>query len=574
MEAGVPDYMLIERDVAIEADDGLVLRADIFRPKVEGEYPVLLSYGPYGKGLAFQEGYADQWNLLVSAHPEVLEGSSGRYQNWEVVDPEKWVPDGYVCVRVDSRGAGRSPGFLDCTSPREAQDLYGCIEWAAAQPWANGKVGLAGISYYAMNQWQVAMLQPPHLAAICPWEGSADYYRDATHHGGILSTFEPNWYLAQVVEIQHGYGERGARDPNTGELVSGPDTLTEDELAANRLDLGHEIRARPFDGDFYRARSVDWSRVRVPLLSCSNWGGQGLHPRGNFEGYTQSASEQKWLECHGDAHWTHFYTDYGRELQKRFFDHFLKGEDNGWDREPPVLLQVRRPGERFEERRESAWPLPSTEWTPLYLDAAAQALSRSAPGEAAGVSYDPAGDGIDFSLPALDAETEVTGPLAAKLFVSSESEDADLFLVVRVFDPEGEEVTFQGTLDPHTPVAQGWLRASHRRLDPERSLPYRPYHPHEEREPLTPGSVYELDIEIWPTCLVVPPGYRIVLTVRGRDYEYEDAATNVGWFVMRGCGAFLHDDPDDRPAESVGGTVTLHTGPDHPSHLLLPVIPE
>ena len=179
--------MIAEWDVPVPMDDGVLLRADVFRPEGAGRHPVILSCGPYAKGLAFQDGYPDQWRIMTREHPDVTAGSSGRYQNWEVADPEKWVPDGYACVRIDSRGAGRSPGLLDPFSPRETRDLYDGIEWAARQPWSSGRVGLAGISYYAMNQWQVAVLQPPHLAAMCAWEGAADFYRDATHHGGILS---------------------------------------------------------------------------------------------------------------------------------------------------------------------------------------------------------------------------------------------------------------------------------------------------------------------------------------------------------------------------------------------------
>src|SRR6476646_4168580 len=195
----IRDGMRIDWDVAIPMDDGVVLRADIFRPTAEGRYPVILSYGPYAKGLAFQEGYKGLWDRLVKAAPEVLEGSSNKYQNWELVDPEKWVPDGYVCVRVDSRGAGRSPGVIDIWSLREAQDLACCVEWAGVQPWSNGKVGLNGISYYAENQWQTAALQPKHLAAICTWEGAADFYRDMAHHGGIFCRgFVQDWSRAQV----------------------------------------------------------------------------------------------------------------------------------------------------------------------------------------------------------------------------------------------------------------------------------------------------------------------------------------------------------------------------------------
>ena len=149
----IRDGMRIDWDVAIPMDDGIVLRADIFRPTAEGRYPVILSYGPYAKGLAFQEGYKGLWDRLVKAAPEVLEGSSNKYQNWELVDPEKWVPDGYACLRINSRGAGHSPGYLDVWCERETQDLYQCVEWAGTQPWSSGKVGINGISYYAMNQW-------------------------------------------------------------------------------------------------------------------------------------------------------------------------------------------------------------------------------------------------------------------------------------------------------------------------------------------------------------------------------------------------------------------------------------
>ena len=177
------DGMRIDWDVPIVADDGIVLRADVFRPDDDDKHPVILSYGPYAKGLPFQEGYPSAWNRMVEQHPDVAAGSTNKYQNWEVVDPEKWVPDGYVCARVDSRGCGRSPGVIDHFSPRETSDLDLCIGWAGTQPWSNGKVGLNGISYYAMNQWQVAGLKSPYLAAMCVWEGSSDWYRDATHHG-------------------------------------------------------------------------------------------------------------------------------------------------------------------------------------------------------------------------------------------------------------------------------------------------------------------------------------------------------------------------------------------------------
>jgi predicted acyl esterase len=566
--------MQVDWDVAVLMDDGVVLRADVFRPVDGGRYPVILSYGPYAKGLAFQDGYTSAWNRMAEQHPDVTAGSTNRFQNWEVVDPEKWVPDGYVCVRVDSRGAGRSPGFLDPWSPRETQDLAQCIEWAGTQPWSSGKVGLNGISYYAMNQWWVASLQPPHLAAMCVWEGAADFYRDLTHHGGVLCTFARNWYDMQVKTVQHGVGERGPRSTVTGELACGPETLTDDELARNRADFGADILAHPFDDAYHRSRSPAWERIVVPFLSAANWGGQGLHPRGNFEGFVRAASREKWLEVHGIEHWTEFYTDYGVRLQKQFFSHYLKGEDTLRDW-PRVRLQVRHV-DRFEERHEDAWPIARTRWTKLYLDLAAGSLHDAPPASEMRTGYDPSGGGLTFTSAPLERETEITGPLAARLFVSSSTNDADVFVVLRAFGPDGAEVVFQGAIDPHTPLAQGWLRASHRALDPALTTDYRPYHAHTTPLPLVPGEPVQLDVELWPTSIVLPAGYCIALSVRGNDYRYPGASGGrLSNFKneMTGCGPFLHDDPRDRPPEIFGRPNALHDGPEHQAYVLLPIVP-
>jgi len=569
----IRDGMLVEWHAPIPMDDGLVLRADVFLPLGGARYPVILSYGPYAKGLAFQDGYPTAWNKMVAEHSDVEDGSSNKYQSWEVVDPEKWAQAGYACVRVDSRGCGCSPGYIDHYSARESNDLYSCIEWAAEQPWSNGKIGLNGISYYATNQWHVASLKPPHLAAMCVWEGFADFYRDATHHGGILSTFYANWYDKQVKVVQYGRGEESPRSRVTGEAVCGPEAISELERAASRCDFGEDIFNHPLDDGYYRARSAVWHEIDVPFLSAANWGGQGLHLRGNFEGFVRAASKQKWLEVHGSEHWTQFYTDYGRTLQLEFFDHFLKGIDNGWSRRPPVLLQVREPGEVFTTRFEHEWPLARTRWTRFYLEPHGVLSPEPAPA-AAEVSFDAMGDGITFLSTPLNYPLEITGPAAAKLIVSSSTTDADLFLVLRVFSPEMKEVVFKGAVDPHTPIGQGWLRASHRKLDPQLSKPYRPYHAHDEVQPLVPGVPVELDIEIWPTCIVVPAGFRIGLTVRNRDYEYAGEGTRLSNFknVLCGCGPFIHDDPRDRPEEIRGGTTTLHFGPDALAYVLLPII--
>jgi uncharacterized protein len=419
-------------------------------------------------------------------------------------------------------------------------------------------------------------LAAPHLSAICIWEGAADWYRDMTHHGGILSTFWENWYDMQVKTVQYGAGERGGRSRVHGELVCGPETLSEQELKKNRCDFGADIAAHPMDDKYHRERSPDWSKVTVPLFSAANWGGQGLHPRGNFEGFVRAASKQKWLEAHGIEHWTHFYTDYGREQQLKFFDYFLHGKDTGWSKQPRVLLQVRHPGERFAGRAENEWPLKRTKWTKYHLDPPGMTLTTKKPAKGAKLSFEAMGDGLTFLTPPLKEETEITGPSALKLFASSSTADADFFIVLRAFTADLKEIVFQGAIDPHTPVAQGWLRASHRKLDKKLSTPYRPYHTHDEKQPLKKGQAIELDVEIWPTSIVVPAGYRIGLSVRGKDYVYPGGSGGkLSNFKneLTGCGPFLHDDPRDRPPELFNGTTTLHFSAAKAPYVLLPVIP-
>lgn len=159
--------------------------------------------------------------------------------------------------------------------------------------------------------------------------------------------------------------------------------------------------------------------------------------------------------------------------------------------------------------------------------------------------------------------------------MSSDTADADLFLVLRLFDPDGAEVTFVGTNDPRVPIGLGWLRASHRKHDPDKSLPYRPWLTHDEIWPLTPGEPVELDVEIWPTCIVVPKDYRLALTVRGRDYEFDgtDAALPHAPYPMKGVGPFTHTNRQDRPPEIFGGINRLHFSAGKMPYLLLPVIP-
>jgi uncharacterized protein len=571
------DGMRIEWDAPIPMDDGAVLRADVFLPSAPGRYPVILTHGPYGKGLSFQDGhFRGIWEMMTRAHPETAAHSSNLYQVWETCDPERWCADGYAIVRADSRGSGTSPGVIDLLSPREVADHAACIEWAGAQDWSNGKVGLNGISYYAINQWLVAARQPEHLAAMFAFEGAADMYRDMARHGGILTNFWRFLMDRQILSVQHGRAN-GFANKAHGAPVSGADLLDPAQLAANAHDLFAQQKTRELDDEeFYRARSPDWSKVVVPFCSAGSWGGHGLHLRGNTEAFTHAASAEKFLEMHGLEHWTHFYTDYGYGLQKAFFDHYLKGDAQAWKNAPRVRLQVRHPGDHFVERHESEWPLARTQWTKFYLDASSMTLTHEPPGNAAQVSYDGFGKGVTFLSAPLAEDTEITGPLAAKLSISSATEDADLFVVLRLFSPEMKEAAFIGSQDPLTPVAMGWLRASHRELDEARSTPWRPYHAHKRKSPLAPGETVALDVEIWPTSIVAPKGWRLGVSVRGRDYVSpfaQGGPSPDGRPMPNGVGAMFHNDPDDRPQRVFGGRVTLHTGGPDAAHLLAPVIP-
>jgi predicted acyl esterase len=311
---------------------------------------------------------------------------------------------------------------------------------------------------------------------LCIWEGSSDYYRELCRHGGILSDFFSSWFPRQVASVQHGVGARGAKSAVTGELVAGPKTLSDSDLAANRADSPGEAKRRELHDDYYAARTADFSKITAPLLSAANWGGMGLHTRGNFEGYIAAGSKQKWLEVHGDTHFTHFYSKYGEALQKRFFGHFLKGENTGWDTQPRVSLNIRHPNEKFVLRDENEWPLARTQWTKYFLQPEGLQLRPELPSATMTLSYETSSEGLTFCTPPMAKTIEITGPVAAKLWIASQTTDADVFMVLRLFDPKGKEITFIGSNDPRVPIGLGWLRASHRKLDPAKSLPYRPWH--------------------------------------------------------------------------------------------------
>jgi hypothetical protein len=429
-----------------------------------------------------------------------------------------------------------------------------------------------------MNQWQVAALRPPYLRAIGVWEGCSDFYREFTRHGGILSLFSDLWFNKYVLPVQHGLGARGwASHILEGEWVTGPETFDEVTVATNLVDWRRKIREHRFANEpYWRSRLPDFSQINVPLLSAANWGGQGLHLRGNVEGFIEAGTDQKWLDFHCYEHWTEYYTNTGIALQKQFFGHFLRDEDNGWNHRQRVHLLVRRPGAPFESRGDDQWPLKDTRWVKFHLHADGALRADQPVAATSSISYEATGDGLTFITEPLAEECHVIGPSAARLRISASTADADLFLVLRLFTPDLKEVTYAGSNDPHTPMSHGWLRASMRKLDTERSLPYRPYHTMDECQPLAPGQTCDLDVEIFPTCFVAPKGYRIALSIRGKDYEYPgdlSAMTAAIGQPFTGVGPFRHTCPEDRPAEVFNNRVTLHFDPADPPLLVLPVVP-
>jgi len=545
--------LVVEKDLEIPMRDGAQLKADVFRPKSSERFPVIINLGPYQKD-----------KLWIP--PPDLEEAPNPHMNWETVNPLWWVPRGYAALRVDGRGSGKSPGRTDPWSSSEARDFFDAIEWAAKQPWSNGRIGMNGISYFAMTQWLVAGLKPPSLKAMIPWEGAADMYRDFGYHGGIFSFgFATNWWNNHMAH----------------HLLGKPQASATDAFSTPWL---WDYMRNNFDGEWWRGRRAAWENIDVPLYSAGNWSGMGLHLRGNTEGYVRAASKEKKLRIHAGTHYHSFYSEEGRADQLRFFDHWLKGTDTGIMREPPVKLLIRKGGHgNTQWRSENEWPIARTRWTKFHLepgvgDAETEgALVPEAPRKSSSVSYSASGMtkagvasaswtstalagslpkmGVSFQTAPLSEDTEVTGPVVLVLWVSSTTEDMDVFATLRNIAPGGEDVFELGQQSQPVPVAKGWLRASHRELDPSLSLPYRPYHSHQDRRWLKPDEVVRIDVEIWPTCMVFKKGHRIRLDIQPRD----------------GLGSVPYT---HYCADYNTGTNVIHTGGSRASHLLLPVIPK
>jgi len=520
--------MLIERDLAVELRDGVKININIFRPADEVPAAPLIAWGPYGK-----HGHTRYSQNFPQAG--VNDDHTSDYTAFEAPDPPYWVSRGYAVIYVDPRGTWYSQGDATYLSPEEALDFYDLIEWAGVQPWSNGKVGLSGVSYLTSAQWRVAELSPPHLAAINPWEGWTDTYREVARHGGIPETsFWP--YLP-------------TRWGNSTTRVE---------------DLATETAEHPFYDDFWASKTADFSKITVPAFVVASWTDQALHTRGTLEGFKHIASEQKWLMVHGRKKWAHYYEPESVAQQQAFFDHFLHGKDTGLTQWSKVRLELREKYYVGNMRNHNEWPIANTQYTKLFVNAEEGTLNSQRIADAGRCSYASTADTDEpnnaqftytFSEP-----TELTGHMKLKLWMSTDgADDMDIFIAIQKLDKAGKIVPFAYYAQfEDGPVALGWLRASHRELDEENSTPYQPVLAHKQELKLKQGEVVPLEIEIWPSGTLFEAGETVQVVVQGSDiYDYPKPSVYA-----------RHEDLVN------SGTHIIHAGGQYDSHLLIPIIPD
>ena len=516
--------VIAEYDVGVTMRDGKKIYINLFRPEKEGNYPVVIGWSPYGKH--------NRVKYMFFPKCGVADTDSSQFAAFEADDPVDWCPKGYILINADPRGCFGSEGNLTYMSQQEAQDCYDLIEWAAIQDWSNGKVGMHGVSYLAWTQWRVAALNPPHLAAINPWEGVSDFYREFAYHGGIPE----NHFL--------------------------PGLKTHMSFTMNQAEdiVGMAQEHRLFD-DYWAGKNADLSKITVPAFIVASWSDHGLHSRGTLEAFKKISSKDKWLRVHGRKKWQDFYQN--AERRRQFFDRYLKGMDNEVKYWPKVNLEIR---ERFfvgNFRAENEWPLACTRYKKLFLNAKDRTLSLSPLEKKAEARYN-VNDIMDKTQNAkfeytFKKRTELTGHMKLKLWVKADgSDDMDLFVAIEKIDRTGDLVPFQffGNHEDGA-VALGWLRVSHRELDQEKSKPYQPVLKHQREIKLKPGEIVPVEIEILPSGTLFEKGEKLRVVVQGSDiYNYPEEYHSDG-----------HTDTVNK------GQHVIFTGGKYDSHLLVPVIP-
>lgn len=523
--------MLVERDVEVRMRDGVRLYIDLFRPIGKTDLPVILTYSPYGKHARksfemFEPGTATGAGTV---DPGMTSGMVSHYTVWEGPDPVFWCQNGFAVINADSRGSWGSEGTLTFRSRQEARDGYDLVEWASAQPWSNGRVGMAGVSYLAWSQWSVASMRPPHLCAINPWEGYSDPYRDRHMHGGIPETKFTRWWIESTAYSR-----------------------------ARVEDVPACCEAHPLIDEYWEDRIPELEEIECPVYAVVDWGDHGIHTRGTIEGFKRAGASEKWLEVHGRFKWPYYYRDESLRRQLRYFDHFLRNPSSDLSDWPRVEIEVRERYMVGSVRSEKEWPIKRTQYRKLYFNGESGALCEDAPMRASTVDYAP-GDGSLRFKHTFTEDTEITGHICVKLFLESPgADDADIFVWVDKRGITGERITFPfQSMFSDGPVALGWLRASHREVDPTRSTPWQPWHTHARELPLPSGGPAELDIEVWPSSTLFRAGESLELIVQGHEaFLYPEAPVVVVHEPTRNAG---------RHVISVGGTQA--------SYVLVPVVP-
>jgi predicted acyl esterase len=519
--------VLIERNVAVPLRDGIRIYVDVYRPEVGEEkqrLPTLLGWSPYGK-----HNTSDR---LAWPAAGVAPGWISSYTAFEAPDPKYWCLHGYAIVYPDPRGAWYSEGELRHGGMGEAEDCFDLIQWIGAQPWSSGKVGMTGVSYLTAIQWQVAPLRPPQLAAINPVEGFSDWYREFANHGGIPET---SFFVRGMANLQWST------------------TRTEDTLA--------NAQAHPLYDAYWASKECDLEAIEVPAYVVASWSDQGLHTRGTLEAYKRIRSKRKWLEVHGGKKWQYYYDPANVERQRQFFDHFLKTPSVLVPAWPSVRLEVRERANVGEMRAEKEWPLARTSYRKLYLDAGRGALADSPSATGTAARYDPTtAEGRAVFDYRFEQDTELTGHMKLRATVEAEgADDMDLFVAVHKLDANGAYVPFVFySMLENGPVALGWLRVSHRELDPVRSTPQQPVHTHAREQLLQPGERVAVDIEIWPSSTRFRAGEQLRVVIQGQDVQQEG---------LPNAPFARHERTRNR------GAHVIHTGGTTDSHLLIPVIP-
>jgi predicted acyl esterase len=519
------DGMVIDYDLAVPMRDGIIIRADLYRPDTgDAALPTLILWSPYGK-----HGPVT-WELFEGSEVEVEKLSA--HTLVECPDPVLWCGHGYAIPAVDPRGTWGSEGDFSIQSPQERQDMYDTIEWAAQQSWSTGRIGMAGMSYFGWSQWQAASTKPPHLAAILPYDGLTDAYRELAFHGGIPNNqFMRTW---------------GAKKTMWGK------NKVEDWLKA--------IKAHPLLDEFWRSKQPDLEQIDVPIYVVASWTDHGIHTRGSIEGFRRISSPNKYLEVHGRKKWARYYWDESVARQVAFFDRYLKDERNEVDDWPKVRIEVRDAFYSGQWRNENEWPLARTQYVRLHLDAASKSANEALPATEALVSYQSQDAQIHATFTHTFAnETELTGYSKLKLWISTDSsDDADLFVAVQKLDVDGAVVNFPYfTLQNDGQATHGWQRVSHRELDEHRSTPQQPVHLHQREQRLAPGEIVEVEIELWPSSTLYRAGESLRILVKGTDIQSYPPDT------------FVAGHASDRNK----GVHRLHTGGRFDSHLLIPVVP-